>query len=279
MYLKGRFNLPNLDLILFVGVSVALSLIGLFFVRSKFRRKDFSSHREVAGYYLSIVSTLYGILLGLVVFNVQNRFEHVKAMAETEVNALSDIYQLTRGFPEEPRHKIRMAINDYYLCVQNEDWEAVAVGAAKEASIHDYAMLWKTITEFKPQGEGEVACYSQALTSMSQFSDARRPRTLSAKYVMSPLLWFVLISGGVLTIIFTYFFWIENSATQYALTAMVSIFLAMNLALIRFYENPYRAGHFLKQNTFNYKKSSFADTGYKGAQAAPPAAVVDHQGK
>jgi hypothetical protein len=260
----------NTDLYLFVAFSVSISLVGLFAVRRRFKNADFARHHEVAGYYLSIVSSLYGILLGLVVFNFQNRFEQAKNMAETEVNSLSDIYQISRGFPEEPRHKIRMAIRAYYLCVQNEDWEAIATGKAKEDSVNDYAQLWKAITAFKPHDDGEVECFSQALNSMAQFSDARRPRTLSSKRVISPLLWTVLLLGATLTIFFTYFFWIENAGIQVALTTMVALFLSLTLMLLRSYENPYRHEHFLKENTFNYKKDVFSDPSYKGSKAADP---------
>jgi hypothetical protein len=252
-----------LELVLFVGLGVSAALGGLFLVRRQFKEHDFTRHHEVAGYYLSIVASLYGILLGLVVFNFQVRFGEAKSMAETEVNTLSDLYQISRGFPEEPRHKIRMAIREYYLGVQDEDWEAISRGETKEASVHNYANLWKAITEFQPHGEGQDACYAQALTSMTQFSDARRPRTLSAKHVVSPMLWTVLLTGAVLTVVFTYFFWIESAATQYALTALVALFLSLDLLLIRSYENPYRREHLLKESTFNYKRNVFSDSSYK----------------
>lgn len=251
------------DLLIFVPLSLLLSLSGLYYVRKYLKKHNFKSHQDVTGYYLSIVCSLYAILLGLVVFNFQVRFEQAKTMAETEVNTLSDMYQLTRGFPEEQRHVIRMAIKNYYLCVQDEDWEAIAAGKTKEASIHYYAELWKTVTEFKPHGEAEDACYAQILSSMSQFSDSRRPRTLASKHPVSPMLWIVLIAGAVLIIIFTYFFWVEHAATQYALTAMVAIFLSLNLLLIKSYENPYRREHLLKESTFNYKRDAFADAAYK----------------
>jgi hypothetical protein len=253
----------NTDLYIFVGIFVLVSWSGLFAVRRKFKDKDFARHHEVAGYYLSIVSSLYGILLGLVVFNFQNRFEQARIMAETEVNALSDLYQICRGFPMEPRHVIRMAIREYYLCVQAEDWEAIATNKAKEASVEKYAALWQAVTALKPHDEGEAACLSQGLNCMAQFSDARRPRTMAAKHVISPLLWAVLIAGAILTIVFTYFFWIENGPTQYALTFMVALFLALTLMLLRSYENPYRKEHFLKENTFNYRKDIFSDPSYK----------------
>lgn len=48
-----------------VGGSIALSVLGMWLVRLKFKPTSLKEHHEVAGYLLSIIGTLYAVLLGL----------------------------------------------------------------------------------------------------------------------------------------------------------------------------------------------------------------------
>ncbi|MBX9666537.1 MAG: hypothetical protein K2X93_02915 [Candidatus Obscuribacterales bacterium] len=54
------------------------------------------------------------------------------------------------------------------------------------------------------------------------------------------MLWCVLIVGGIMLVLFTYFFFVESVLAQTLMTACVAIFLSMNIFLIYIYQNPYR---------------------------------------
>jgi hypothetical protein len=238
-----------IDTIFFLGVAVIFAVCGVMVVRRWFKVGQFEEHHEVAGYMLAVVGTLYSVLLGLLVVNEVGKFDQARTMAEVEANCCSDIWQLTRGLPLEARKSIRAPLVYYYKLVQNEDWEALHAGAA-ETSTNAYLHIWRNISNYQPAGNRETATYSALLTSMNQFSDARRFRVLSAQRTVSPIIWAVLITGGVMVVIFTYFFSVAKARTQIVLTSFVALFISLNLLLVKLFDNPYR-------NEFKIKSQSF----------------------
>jgi hypothetical protein len=251
---QGKLMQSAIDALLIVGLSTLISVLGAIIVRKKFHSKDFTEHHEVAGYFLSIVGTMYSVLLGLLVVNVISKFDQARAMASVEANACSDIWQLARGFPPEAKKSIRVPLRNYFNEVQRENWEAVHLSATNETTTVAYQRMWGVVTEYQPVGNREVACYSSVLSSMSHLADARRFRLLSSRRAVSSLIWIVLIAGGVLTVCFTYFFTVQSIRAQIALTAFVALFISLNLLLVKLFDDPYRNDFKIRQEAFSLQR-------------------------
>jgi hypothetical protein len=239
-----------IDTVLFVGIAVLSSVLGVLIVRRACDVGKFAEHHEVAGYFMAVVGTLYAVLLGLLVVNIIGKFDQARTMAGAEANACSDIWHLTRGFPPRARVSIRAPLVYYYKLVRNEDWEALHFGK-EETSTNAYQHIWRNISQYQPEGNREVACYSALLSTMGQLSDARRFRVLSSQRTVSPIVWAVLITGGVLTVIFTFFFTVTRASTQIVLTSFVALFISLNLLLVKLFDNPYRNEFKIKEQSFN----------------------------
>jgi Protein of unknown function (DUF4239) len=245
------------DTVVMLGGCLLFTAIGLYLVRRFFHRIDFKKHHEIAGYLLAVIGTMYSVLLGLIVVNVQTKFDQARLMAETEANCCSDIYNLTRGLPEDARLKIRTPLSNYYVVVQSENWEAVSEGTAVEGSVPAYQSMWRAIAGYQPIGNRETSCYQTILQTMKELSDARRFRIVARRRGLSPIIWCVLIVGAALTILFTFFFWVESTITQVALTIFVALFISLNLLLVKLFENPYRSELMIKHGAFGLKASVF----------------------
>lgn len=230
-----------IDGVLIIGGSLAVSLGGMWLVRTKVPRQTLLDNHEVAGYMLSIVGTLYAILLGLIVVNVQAKFEAANQMAMTEANCLSDIAHLAALYSDPTRRKIHGHLYDYAIAAKEQDWSKVSTGEMQEATIKPYRALWKTINKIDPQGSKQESAFSNVLSTMAQLSDARRFRMVASRNGLSPILWAVLIVGEILIVWFTYFFFVENIKAQTIMTSFVVVFLSLNLLLVFLYNNPYRS--------------------------------------
>ncbi|MBU6451700.1 MAG: DUF4239 domain-containing protein [Cyanobacteria bacterium REEB67] len=259
--------------ILLVGGGVLCSVIGLVAVRKTFRRHDFKKHHEIAGYFISVVGTLYSILLGLIVVNVQSKFDESKMMAQAEASSCSDISNICRGLPRSQADRVRSYLQWYYTVVQAEDWEKIAEGGAQELSIPAYQGLWNCVSALEPTTNKESACFSSVLDSMKRLSDARRYRMSARKRGLSSIVWVVLCTGAVMIILFTYFFWVESAGTQTLLTVFVALFVTLNLLLVRLFENPYRSELLIKKGAFYFRPSVLGFNGDK-SKAEPPDPLV-----
>jgi hypothetical protein len=229
-----------LDCVLIVGGSTLIAVAGMFLVRKKISRQALEACHEVGGIMLAIVGTLYAILVGLIVVNSQGRVDAASQMAVTESNMLSNIYHLSKTFKDPARRKIRETIHEYAVAVVKEDWSKVESDQEKEETIPAYRRLWAEITSYNPQEANEQQCYATMLNNMEDLSAARKFRTVASKNGLSPVLWTVLLAGGVGIVLFTYFFFVENMLAQTLMTAFVTIFISMNVYIIHLCQNPYR---------------------------------------
>ncbi len=109
-----------------IGGSLLIALGGMWLVRTKIPRETLLENHEVAGYMLSIVGTLYAILLGLIVVNVQTKFETANQMAMTEANCLSDLAHLSNLYSDNSKKQIHKHLYDYAVAAKDQDWSAVS---------------------------------------------------------------------------------------------------------------------------------------------------------
>ncbi|MBX9952068.1 MAG: DUF4239 domain-containing protein [Candidatus Obscuribacterales bacterium] len=240
------------DCLLIVGLTTALSVAGLFLVRKKFTRQQFESCHEVGGFLLSVVGTLYAILVGLIVVNSQGKVDAASQMAVSEANMLSNIYHLSSTFKEPAKSRIHKHIYDYANAAVSQDWSRVEEGLEKEATIPAYQGLWTEITHYVPKDDNESQCYSTMLGNIQELSGARKYRMVAARGGLSPVLWSVLIAGGAMIILFTYFFFVESFVAQAIMTAFVAVFLSLNVYLIFICQNPYRPELGAKEAGFGF---------------------------
>jgi len=261
--------------IVFVGLCVVFSIAGLIVVRKTFSRQDFKKHHEIAGYLISVVGTLYSILLGLIVVNVQSKFDESRTMAQAEASSCSDIANLSRGLEEDQAARICAYLRWYYTVVQAEDWERIGDGQAEEESIPPYQGLWRAVAQVEPNGNRASSCYASMLDSMKRLSDARRYRMSSHKRGLSLVVWIVLVSGAVMIILFTYFFRLDSARTQTLLTVFVALFVSLNLLLVKLFENPYRSELLIKKGAFYFKPSVFNMSETRKKEIAIPPWVFD----
>lgn len=240
------------DCLLIVGLTTALSVAGLLLVRKKFTRRQFESCHEVGGFLLSVVGTLYAILVGLIVVNSQGKVDEASQMSVSEANMLSNIYHLSSTFKEPARGNIHKHVYDYATAAVEQDWSRVEEGLEKEATIPAYQALWTEIIQYVPKEDNESQCYSTMLSNIQELSEARKYRMVAARGGLSPVLWSVLIAGGAMIILFTYFFFVESFVAQAIMTAFVAIFLSLNVYLIYICQNPYRPELGAKEAGFGF---------------------------
>src|ERR1700679_3017766 len=91
------------------------AVLGMLEVRRRVGIEALLSYHEVAGYLLSVVGTLYAVLLGFVVVDAMQHMQDVRSLVEQEANNLADVYIMTEGLPKEKHQKILS------ICVQYAD--------------------------------------------------------------------------------------------------------------------------------------------------------------
>jgi len=223
-----------------VGAAVLLTILGVVAVRRSVSLATLEAHNEVAGFVYAVVGVVYGVLLAFVVLAVWEEFERAEAHAEQEANALVDLYRLAGGLPEPARRPLREAVLTYTRAVVDEEWEAMAWGRPSGRALALVDDLWRAYLEIEPRTERERAVYSESLTRMSDFADARRLRLYESRNALPDVMWLALIIGAGVTVGFSLLFGVRSVASQAVMTATLAVSIVLLLFLTWALDHPFR---------------------------------------
>lgn len=243
--------------LLAVIVSTLLAVGGMLIVRKRVGTKALTLNHEVAGYLLSVVGTLYAVLLGFVVVDAMEHTQEIRVLVEQEASGLANIFLCSNGLAKEKRESIQRNCDQYAECVINDEWLAMSNGKYSPKSFNLAWLLWKDITTYKPDTEGEKAIHQQLVSEICSMTNNRRTRIVNATHGINPLMWTVLIVGGVLTVIFTYFFSVEDLKAQVLMTVLVALTLSLNILLVFVFSNPFAGDCAVKPDAFKLDRMIF----------------------
>lgn len=250
---------PMSDSLLLSNYAVGFTLIGLVVTGSAilqhgFKRrigsKTIKELHEVGGHYMTSIGTLYAVLLGLIVVDASSKFNEAKNNSQNEANALYEVYALADRMPFKPRLMIRSTIHRYTSEVMDNEWDLMSRNQSSQTARDLFRTLMEEIKAIEPVSENQKAVYQTLLTSFIGALEFRRGRLNFSQYAIPDVEWFSLISGGVITIVFTFFFALENHRIQAVMTAMVAFVLAVNLYLAYLFSTPYSGSLNLPKESF-----------------------------
>ncbi|MBX9950729.1 MAG: DUF4239 domain-containing protein [Candidatus Obscuribacterales bacterium] len=245
--------------IMVVG-AVLVASAGALAVRRAVAVGTLKSNHEVAGYLLSVVGTLYSVLLGLIVVDTQGKYQEARAMSQQEADSCLDMFHLAYGLPSKERIMLHHKLQEYLDVLVAQEWES----HTSEGSFVDFAKtpfrdIWWELTDFEPQTNKEQSVYEQLLDEMQKLSDGRRYRMQISKTSLPPVMWGVLIAGATLTVFFTYLFEVENTKAQVLMTALVALSLALNILLVALFNNPYKGYMRIQAYQFEYDRKVMSE--------------------
>ena len=220
-------------------VTVTLSIIGLLIVRKISTHSNFQEHHDVTDPMLSVVGTLFAILLGFMVANSMQRFEEARLNVQEEANAVMDLYRLAEGLPKADEDNLRDHLVKYNESVVADEWVEMRDKKISMDAYKYYDLVWTDCATFKPKEDAHNNLQQKILDCVTTLSDCRRMRLYSMHNGLPRPLWGALAAGGLATIVFTYFFRITNIKLQCLMTGLVTLAICLNLFLLASFDDPF----------------------------------------
>jgi len=259
---------------LLVMASGLLAIVGLLATRKVMDFEKLRASHEVGGYLLTVVGTLYAVLLGLVVVDAMQQYQRAREVTEKEANNLVDVYIFADQLPPKQCADLRAKCNDYADQVIDTEWQQMHGGQECPLSREKAITLLKALLDFRPTTETEKMLYPQMLQEGTQFWQNRHSRIGIAEKGVPIVEWVVLIIGAITTIFFTYFFGLEDIRLQLIMTSMIAMLIALNLMLLLFFGYPFRGDLSVKTDAFRSVQAIFKEGASpispSGAEGAAP---------
>lgn len=242
-------------LIIFAGG--LLGVLGVLLTRKFVHFEKLRPAHDVGGYLLAVVGSLYAVLLGLIVVDAMQQYQHARDVTQREANNLADVYLLAKALEPTDRAKIQEMCVAYANQVSSTEWNQMCTGQSCPVAREKAIDLMTAILDLNVQSEKEKALYPQLVQEASEFWQNRQERLSIAEKTVPAAEWILLIAGALITLLFTFFFGLENLALQLVMTALVGMLMALNLTMLLLFAYPFSGDMAVQAKPFKALKDVF----------------------
>ena len=217
-----------LGALLIVIVPTALAMAGPILVRRRFSLERLTTNNEIAGFKFATVGVIYAVLLGFAIIIVWQRFTDAEGAVVQEAGAAATLYRLAEG-PEPEAAAMRAALSNYLGQAISKDWPQMAREHDSRDALRALDELYDATLVLARTGTRQQAVLVEMFHQLDLVIQARRSRLHLAIGIVPRMLWGVPILGGVLTVLFTFFFGTRNLHAQVLMTGILALIVFMGL--------------------------------------------------
>jgi hypothetical protein len=223
-----------------VALAILIAVGGLVLVQRLVPTDRRKQHNDVAGFIYAVLGVAYAVLLGLVLIAVWQKWDAAETVAADEANELAGIFYYAHALPQPEGRHIQELVRSYARVVVEEEWPAMAQGKSSPKAWDTLDELRGTILGLEPTTGAQQARYTEMLAQLHDLGNARRERLLAAEQGLPPILWVVLILGGVITVFFTYLFGLENTLVHLIMVGSLALVISMSLFTVAALDYPFK---------------------------------------
>jgi Na+/proline symporter len=233
-------NLPSpISFFIVSAITTLFALVGLYLVRRKYSAEVLKENHEVAAIIFNAFGIFYGVLVAFVVFVTWSGYDDATKNLQLEASEALDIFHSAEAFPDPANKVIQQGVRDYVASVYNDE---VPRMAQEEISIYSDGAHMELKTLFNQIDVKSIPnreLYSETLRSLNTLAQYRRMRIFAGNDTVPPVIWLVLLVGGVFAVSYTFFFGMKNIKAQYLITTTLTVMITSILFLVYVLDHPF----------------------------------------
>ncbi|MFC7818318.1 MULTISPECIES: DUF4239 domain-containing protein [unclassified Streptomyces] len=205
--------------------------------------EDITETPDVIEYMTMWIGVVYAIVLGLAIAGVWEARSAAQDHVQAEAVALHEISERVRVYPPDVRDRIREDVNAYVGHVVTTEWKVMADrGEVTERGTELLDRVRADVTDYEPRTDFEAQAYQPLVDQVTAADQARIARAESTGATMPGVVWFGLITGGVVTVGMVFALQIRRTARELVLAGLFSALIAFLLFLIWDFDAPFSRG-------------------------------------
>jgi len=238
-------------------VAAAAAIIGLLLLKKFVDLSSLDTHQELVQATLSVVGTLYAVLLGFLVAGAVTFHEDAETKVLLEANALCDVFRFARGLPEPERGVIRTTCRAYNQAVLDSEWQQMDKDQGSPIAWKAYYELWQEVLAVKNNSSKESNIQTSLMSAVQNLGESRRTRITMMKHELPVLVWVVVLTGSAILIGLMYLLAGEKKVIHAILIAIVTSVLCLNTMLLYVYSRPFNGALKVKPDAFVVNQEMF----------------------
>jgi hypothetical protein len=222
-----------------LSIAMGTAIGGVLLVRHHVDIKKFKEHHDIAGPIFSTIGVIYAVMLAFVLVIVWQDFDAAQNNTIQEANYFAEMYRDAGALHEPFRSQFIAANATYIEALIKYEWPQMQRGGRSAEAQAAADKVWELTTKFDPTNDREKIFFNEIIGKMNDAVEMRRQRLQDAGSGLHPSLWFVLLLGGIITVVFTFFFGSQNLFAQLTMTTMLAVLIVLILFTILLMDFPY----------------------------------------
>lgn len=223
-------------LVFLLGISVIFLL-----VKRNRHLQRFTIDLDIGGIIYGGIVAVYSILLAFIVVIVWQQYQNTGDRIQEESSKVFNLYRASYAFPDSTTgKKISNTVIDYVNSVVADEFPAMENDSTSTHTQQKYNRVWDMVYAIRPTTENEKIWYASMVGSVNQFGEARIIRISDIDPSLPPLMWRILLTGGVIIILFAILFKTSNTRAHFIKILLFSIIIVFNLMLVNLLDHPYK---------------------------------------
>ncbi len=197
-------------------------------------------HNDITGWQLSVLGTTYAVIVGFMLFAAWADFRAADQNSEVEASCLITLYWAASGLPDAQRAEIRKLAEEYAHNMVTTEWPAMSKGTISPDATEIVQSLWATVSQPQNLTATQQVSLERTMDEISSIAEHRRIRQLQADTTLPAVLWIVLITGGVLTLLSACLFGSLNPWLHVMQVVTLALMLSLSLVAIADVNRPFQ---------------------------------------
>jgi hypothetical protein len=230
---------PPISFFIMSAVTTVFALAGLYLVRKKYSAEVLKENHEVAAIIFNAFGLFYGVLVAFVVFVTWSGYDEATKNLQLEASEALDIFHNAEAFPDPAKRIIQQGLRDYVASVYNDEVQRMSQGEIGVYSGGAHTSLRTLFYQMDATSIPNRELYAESLRCLNNLAQYRRLRIFAGNDTVPPVIWLVLLVGGVFAVSYTFFFGMKNIKAQYLITTTLTVTITSILFLIYVLDHPF----------------------------------------
>ena len=245
--------------ILIVIAGVAGAVAFLFAVTHTSPAHSRKESNDFTGALVAVIGTTYAVLLAFMLSGVWAMFQQAEINAEQEANDLVNVYRLSLQLSDPAALQIQDLARSYAHMAIDKEFPALSEESLPPEGAVLVADLWSTSGKVKASTPNEQIALTQLLSTLGSMTQHRRIRIMESREMLPPILWTVLIAGGIITVAAACFFGVPNFRFHLLQVIVLSFLISLVLVAIADIDRPYQGDVKVSPGGFEFALQTFSN--------------------
>jgi hypothetical protein len=238
--MQSLLNLPPpISFFIVSAITTSFALFGVYLVRKKYSAEVLKENHEVAAIIFNAFGLFYGVMVAFVVFVTWSGYDEATKNLQLEASEALDIFHSAESFPEPPKKIIQAGIREYIAAVYNDEVKKMSEGNISLYSGGAHTGLRTLFNQMDATSIPNRELYAESLRCLNSLAQYRRMRIFAGNDTVPPVIWLVLLVGGLFAVSYTFFFGMKNIKAQYLITTTLTVTITSILFLIYVLDHPF----------------------------------------